>query len=193
MGAQVTAVRTPTTASAISAVILSLWSSVIGGAPTQLALAVLTTQIDVETGWANCWNYNVGNLVPSGGSNYVVVSGIQLRAFTSFQDGVTAFLALLKARYSAALASAAIGDLAGYAANLRAQGYYTATEASYLALLQARYPADAAAVVTVPAPASPASPASSPAATSSGSGGSLVALLLVTAGALYVATRTGRA
>src|SRR5271166_6390312 len=117
MGSQVTAVRTPITAQQVASMMASLWASTVGGTPTQDALAVLTTQIDVETGWTSCWNGNVGNLVPSGGSDYVVVSGITLRAFTSLQDGITAFLKLIKGRYSAALASASIGDLPGYAAN----------------------------------------------------------------------------
>lgn len=164
MGSQVTAVRTPITAQQVAAMMASLWSSTVGGAPTQEALAVLTTQIDVETGWNSAWCWNVGNLVPSGGSDYCVVSGITLRAFTSLQDGVTAFLKLLKGRYSAALASAAIGDLTGYATNLKAQGYYGAPVTGpngYLTLLQARYPRDAAAIgvspSTQPAVAAPSS------------------------------------
>jgi hypothetical protein len=134
----------------------NLWPAIFGGAPGGSSLAVLATQVDVETGWTACWNYNVGNLVPHGGGDYVVVSGITLAAFTSWEDGVGAFLRLLKARYGAALASAAAGDLAGYAANLKAMGYYGASEGSYLALLQARYPKDAAAVgnpVPQPVPA----------------------------------------
>jgi hypothetical protein len=165
MGNLVATLRTPTSASQVASIMTSLWPSIMGGAPNAQSLAVLATQIDVETGWTNCWNYNVGNIVPSGGSDYIVVSGITLRAFTSFEDGITAFLSLLKGRYSAALASAALGDLSGYAANLKAQGYYGADESAYLAALQSRYPKDAAAIGVPYVP-------STPVATNSASGAS---------------------
>jgi hypothetical protein len=147
---QVTAVRTPLTASSVASSLASAWPSTIGGTPTEDALTTLTTQIDVETGWTNCWNYNVGNIAGTGG-DYVMLHASDgtyrpYRAFTSLVDGVTAYLNLLKNRYSTALSAAQAGDLDGFASNLKTQGYYQEPESQYLAALQSRFSSVAAAI-----------------------------------------------
>jgi hypothetical protein len=169
----------------------SIWPGIVGGTPTQQALAVLVSHSDYETGaWANMWNWNVGNLTGTG-SNYVTLTAIDgnpinLQAYSSFTAGATAYLQLLQNHYPASLTAAAQGDLAGFAAALQAGGYFgSQSTASYLAGLQSRYPTVAAALGT-PAPASSS-------ATGSSSGSTLLVALLgglaIGGAAFYLSTR----
>ena len=161
--AQLTATRTPLNAQDVASTIAAVWPSVIGGTPTQDAITMLTTQVNVETGWTSAWNFNVGNIAGTGG-DYVMLHSSDgtyrpYRAFGSLQDGVTAYLGLLKTRYSDALASASAGDLDGFAANLKARGYYQEPESQYVAAMQARYGSVAKSLGTaVPAPINSSSP-----------------------------------
>ena len=142
--AQLTATRTPTTAQTLAATLRAIWSSVVGGAPTDDAITTLVTQSALETGdWASMWNWNVGNIAGTGG-DYVQLkayTGVYrpYRAYPDLTSGTTAYLQLLHSRYAAALASAMDGDLDGFASNLKAQGYYEEDEGVYLSALQSRY------------------------------------------------------
>lgn len=143
---QVSAIRTPLTAQTVAQA-LDAASSL-----NDSAITILTTQVNVETGWNNCWNWNVGNIAGQGG-DYVMLHSSDgtyrpYRAFPSLGTGVSAYLNLLKSRYSAALNSASQGDLTGFASNLKAKGYYEESESSYLNALESRYPSVAKALGT---------------------------------------------
>jgi hypothetical protein len=167
--AQVAAVRTPATAQAIAAALSSIWGSIVGGAPTEQALVMLVTQTDLETGaWQNMWNWNLGNLAGTAG-DYVMLHSSDgtyrpYRAFASLSAGVSAYLTLLKSRYSSALLSAATGDITNFVNNLKAQGYFQETTASYIAGMQARYPSIEKALGSGPViqPGNPASASTGP-------------------------------
>lgn len=145
MGTQVNAVRTPATAQQVFSAIQNEWGSTIGGTPTQSALIIMVTQSALETNsWQSMWNWNIGNLAGTGGAYYVMLKAYTgayrpYRAYGSLDDGTSAYLSLMASRYSAAVQSAMIGDLDGFASNLKAQGYYEETESSYLAALESRY------------------------------------------------------
>lgn len=146
MATQLEPVRTPATAQQVYSALKNQWGSSVGGTPNHQALVMMTAQSALETGsWKSCWNWNVGNLSGKGG-DYVIIrayTGVYrpYRAFPSLDAGVSAYLGLLTARYASAIQAALNGDLTGFAAALKAHGYYEEDESAYLAAMQPRYAA----------------------------------------------------
>jgi hypothetical protein len=145
MATQLQAVRTPTTATQLAGVIMSLWPTTVGGpVPDNTTLAILVAQSALETGsWQNCWNWNISNIAGMGG-DYVMLHAYTgayrpYRAFPTLNDGVTAYLQLLHSRYSAALNSAINDDLEGFVTNLKAKGYFEEDANAYYDAILPRY------------------------------------------------------
>jgi hypothetical protein len=193
MGVERTATRTPATAPQLAGVIANVWPTVFGSTPlTREAVAMLVAQIGVETGpnFTNVWNFNVGNLEPTGGFDYVnlhVGGGLRpFRAFTSFVDGVTGYLSLLHARYRVAIGAALVGDVPSFVGALKASGYFEEPEAQYLAAMEPEYTAIARELA---APSPPPAPAAAPPSTLAQAGIGGAVLLAILLGALAAAFR----
>jgi flagellum-specific peptidoglycan hydrolase FlgJ len=127
--------------------------SALSGAYTQLTgkvaskpfLDILTAQARLETGnGQHMWNYNFSGIKGAGpegmtaklhtheilgGKDVEIVDGF--RAYSSLQEGATDYVHLLQHQFHAALDCAQRGDVDGFAHQLRASGYYTASEQDY--------------------------------------------------------------
>jgi flagellum-specific peptidoglycan hydrolase FlgJ len=148
--------RTPVTPEQMYQALQSAWPSVIGGTPSRQSLLVLLSQWSLETGnGASMVQFNVGNFkAPHKGSDggvfcqfmtTEVENGVTVHVsqpFAAYPDlvsGVTAYLSAMHGRFGGAWAYVLSGNLDGFAQALKDQGYYTASESSYAAGLEARY------------------------------------------------------
>lgn len=135
------------------------WHSIYGNTPTKNQVAVVYAQWGLETGIGTfCWNFNIGNAKAVDSLNETIqycvlngtwemVNGVRVtltdndpgswfRAFDSLNDGMTFHLNLLRnQRYKTAWSAVEAGDPAQFAFLLKKNGYYTASEASYLAAM----------------------------------------------------------
>ncbi len=136
--------RTPLDPSSVRAALTAAWAVKFGQAPPMNAVAVLLSQVTLETGLKACWNWNLGNVKAAKGQDYTELAGVwevidgkrvdlpkgapgtQFRAFASLQDGVRAYLDVLYHRFSKSWPAVLTGDPGRFAELLRAQGYYTA-------------------------------------------------------------------
>jgi hypothetical protein len=112
------------------------WPAVIGGVAPEAAIAVLLAQSAYETGqWANCYNYNFGNITHVDGDGYDYFIGADkdgsghwithaFRSFDNAQDGVTAYLSFLKNKYASAWQYVLDGDPSSFVDALKAHGYF---------------------------------------------------------------------
>ncbi len=144
MGVKYEPTRTPLDARAVQAALTAAWAVKFGNAPPPNAVAVLLSQIHIETGLKACWNWNLGNVKAAKGQDYTELAGVwevidgkrvdlpkgapgtQFRAFASLEDGVRAYLDVLYHRFSKSWPAVLKGDPGRFAELLRAQGYYTA-------------------------------------------------------------------
>jgi hypothetical protein len=149
MEIQVAKERTPVAASDVYAALSQAWSSVVGGTPSRSSLLVLLAQTAFETGqWASMWNYNLGNIkhVTGDGNTYIELtcteydssgnpysSPCYFRAYNDLTSGAAAFIQFLSksSRYSSAWAAVLDGDPHTFVQQLKADGYFTGSEASY--------------------------------------------------------------
>jgi hypothetical protein len=134
---------------------LELWS-VTMGTPSRDSLLVLLAQWALETGEGHsmhcfnignaksrpgdgrCWTYFRCNEVERGadGKEHVVwydppAAACRFRAFRTLDGGARDYLALLRKQFDHAWPCVLSGDPAGFAHELRTQGYYTASEVLY--------------------------------------------------------------
>lgn len=118
---------------------------------SRAAAGILWAQFAAETGrGVNCWCWNIGNIRWSGDGDYCMLravweiidgkrvvlpdSGSKFRAFASLDEGMCEHIEFLSTkRYAAVWPVVERGDPAGFAAALKARGYYTAPLAQYTA------------------------------------------------------------
>jgi hypothetical protein len=134
---EVPKVATPTTASALTSVVASVYNALEGSNPSGAALAILLGLWDLETGTGRgTWNWNVGNLKsaacgnPNTTQTFYVISSIEkecnkFQAFDSLESGVMSWLSLLAKtpRYAASWAAVKLGDAVGFAQAISVSGY----------------------------------------------------------------------
>src|ERR1700690_207020 len=152
----VTTVKTtPTIPNFIKSVIVS-YNKMYNTVPSKEAVGILFSQWSIETGQGkNCYNWNLGNVKyvqANGDVPYMALSGVWeivngirieipitnpgawFRSFEVLDEGMEFYLGFIKnGRYASAWPCMQAGDVAGYAHQLRLHGYYTASEASYVA------------------------------------------------------------
>jgi hypothetical protein len=141
--------RTPVTRADIRSALARAHEEVTGRAASPALLDTLTAQASLETaGGAKMYNYNFGGIKGQGPSGltakcrtFEVVDGKQVhirdgfRAYTSLDEGARDYLGLMKGQFKGAVAKAEVGDVRGFAHELREAHYYTASEADYAAAL----------------------------------------------------------
>lgn len=116
-----------------------------GHRPAAGLVDVLTAHASLETASGDrMYNFNFGGIKgvsPSGstavcrtrevlaGKEVVVHDGF--RAYASLDEGALDYVRTMKTQFSAAVAAASRGDVAGFASALKSAHYYTASEADY--------------------------------------------------------------
>lgn len=142
----VAAQRTPLTGGEAASALQGAWHELTGHAPSQETLSILVGQWAHETGRGSAMlNFNFGGIKGSGPTGASTVyrtregSGadeIQIRdtfrAYESAEQGAADYLSLLSRRYPDALQAAERGDATGFVQALKARGYFTGDEASYI-------------------------------------------------------------
>jgi hypothetical protein len=142
----VQATRTPLRGRAAASALGSAWQKLTGQPPTPKTLSILVGQWAHETGRGSAMlNYNFGGIKgtgPSGmsaiyktregwGENEVRISD-RFRAYASPEEGAEDYVGLLVRRYPAAVQAAQNEDPSGFVQALKARGYFTGNEASYV-------------------------------------------------------------
>lgn len=156
-------VRTTYTKSQVVAGFVDGWTKQFGKIPTKESIGVLYAQNALETGGtAAMWNNNIGNVkfVPSANPEndndieymmlanvWEIVNGQKIifqpphqatwfRSFPTLGDGVSQHFNFLKNhRYKTAWTAVESGNPAAFAHLLKIAGYYTASEADYVRLM----------------------------------------------------------
>jgi mannosyl-glycoprotein endo-beta-N-acetylglucosaminidase len=122
------------------------WEQALGRAPNARTLSILTGQWAHETGrGAAMLNYNFGGIKGSGPSGMSTVyktregwgadevhTSDRFRAYGSAAEGARDYVGLLVRRYPNAVQAAERGDPSGFVQALKAGGYFTGNEASYI-------------------------------------------------------------
>lgn len=135
------------------------WVKSFNKLPSKESIGVLYAQNSLETGGTKyMWNYNIGNVkakdIPGQTVEYCVLNntweiingkrvilspespGSWFLAFRTLADGVAHHFSFLKnTRYSKAWAEVEAGNPAKFASKLKQLGYYTASEADYIKLM----------------------------------------------------------
>jgi mannosyl-glycoprotein endo-beta-N-acetylglucosaminidase len=142
--------RTRLTGSEAAGALRAAWTEVRGRAPSQETLSLLVGQWAHETGrGASMRNFNFGGLKgtgPSGlsatcstregwGDGEVRVNA-RFRAYGTAEEGARDYVSLLARRYPEAVSAAEQGDAKGFVTALKANGYFTDNEATYLRSVQ---------------------------------------------------------
>jgi flagellar protein FlgJ len=142
---EVEAQATPVTRDQIRAAIGRAYAEKTGRAPSAGFLDVLTAQSSLETASGKkMFNFNFGGIKGHGPSGMTarygtteVIDGQTVkirdgfRAYASLEEGASDYLSLLSRRYPGAIAAAERGDVDAFAHELKARGYYTASEDHY--------------------------------------------------------------
>jgi flagellum-specific peptidoglycan hydrolase FlgJ len=142
---QVRPQRTPLSGSQAAAAIQQAYTELVGRAPSQGTLAILTSQWSLETGQGErMYNYNFAGIKGQGPEGYTATlktregwgpSEVHIRdgfrAYTTAESGAKDYVSLLLRKYGPALDAADAEDPAGFASKLKAGGYYTGNEQSY--------------------------------------------------------------
>jgi flagellum-specific peptidoglycan hydrolase FlgJ len=154
---QVPATRTPATPQQVADALVAAWPSQLGGAPTLPQICVLLAQCGLETEHGvECIQWNIGNAKWSGTGDFCeyptdeYINGVKtllsppdpgcrFQAYASLEDGVADYLRGMWKRWTKAWPSVIAGDPAGFAAGLKAQGYYTAPVEEYAAGVEAYF------------------------------------------------------
>ncbi len=143
---------THATPAALRSAIATAYVKVTGKQPTPAAVDALSAQAMVETARGTSMiNYNFGGIKgtsPAGLTTHaktVEVTGGKLthivdgfRAYNSLEDGATDYVRVLHNGFPAAFSRAQAGDIDGFAHELKAARYYTASEPAYAAALHAQ-------------------------------------------------------
>ncbi len=142
----VKATRTRRSGQQAASALADAWQKVTGQAPTPKTLSILVGQWAHETGRGSAMlNYNFGGIKgtgPSGmsaiyktregwGDSEVRISD-RFRAYASAEEGAADYVGLLARRYPEAVQAAQDGDPRGFVQALKARGYFTGNEASYV-------------------------------------------------------------
>jgi mannosyl-glycoprotein endo-beta-N-acetylglucosaminidase len=142
--------RTRLTGSEAAGALRAAWTEVRGRAPSPETLSLLVGQWAHETGrGASMRNFNFGGLKgtgPSGlsatcstregwGDSEVRVNA-HFRAYGTAEEGARDYVSLLARRYPDAVRAAEQGDAKGFVTALKAKGYFTDNEATYLRSIQ---------------------------------------------------------
>jgi mannosyl-glycoprotein endo-beta-N-acetylglucosaminidase len=144
--ALVPATRTRLSGAEAASALGTAWEQTTGRAPSPRTLSILTGQWAHETGrGASMLNYNFGGIKGSGPSGMSAVyktregSGAdevrvmdRFRAYGSAAEGATDYMSLLVRRYPEAVQAAEQGDPGRFVQALKARGYFTGDEASYI-------------------------------------------------------------
>lgn len=157
---QVPTVRTSFQTSDFISALIKAWYGLYNAFPTKEQIGVIYSQWGVETGLGTyCWNNNIGNVKAVDQSGVVVEycalngvweiingqrvtippenPGAWFRSFPTLDSGVAWFIGFLRnARYKVAWTAVEQGSPAQFAHLLKQQGYYTASEASYVQAMQ---------------------------------------------------------
>ncbi len=161
---QLPATRTRVTPGEVLSALDAAWDELhktgtIAEGPTADGLLVLGAHWHLETGGGqSMWNFNLGNAksIPGDGRSWTfyrcneIIDGKEVwfdpphpqtrfRAFESLVDGALDYVALLYKRFTKAWATLAGGDPEAFAHELKAQRYYTASEALYVRVILERY------------------------------------------------------
>jgi len=146
-GVDVAPVRTRLTPQQAATALDRAYRTRFGEAPRAETVAILTAQWAHETGRGeSMFNYNFGGIKGRGPSGMSVVQRTRegfgaserviedrFRAYASAEEGALDYLSLLDTRYGEALDAARSGDPAGFVRGLKARGYFTGHEGSYIA------------------------------------------------------------
>jgi hypothetical protein len=142
--------RTRLSGSEAAGALRAAWTEVRGRAPSPETLSLLVGQWAHETGrGASMRNFNFGGLKgtgPSGlsatcstregfGDGEVRVNA-RFRAYGTAEEGARDYVSLLARRYPDAVNAAEQGDAKGFVTALKANGYFTDNEATYLRSVQ---------------------------------------------------------
>lgn len=150
------AVRTPLDAEAVRAALTSAWTSQFGDEPASDSVTVLLAQIALETGLTSCVAFNVGNAKAAPGQDFCEFDtdefidgrrihltagqpGTQFRAFATLDDGIAAYLPMMRRHFAHAWPAVLAGDPYQFAVLLKEANYYTAPVGAYAAGLVARF------------------------------------------------------
>ncbi len=155
---QVPTIKTTPTKQEFTSMCLRVWAEQNNAIPTQQQIAILFAQWGLETNYgANCYCFNFGNVKavdnPTETIEYCALNGVfeyingqkviipptnpgaWFRAFNSLQEGMEFYLGFLRnGRYKAAWQAVEDGSPQEFVHQLKVAGYFTAPEASYLAL-----------------------------------------------------------
>ena len=126
------------------------WTEVRGTPPSDETLSILVGQWAHETGrGASMLNFNFGGIKGTGPSglcaSYNTHEGFgesavrvvdQFRAYESAEEGARDYVGLLARRYPDAVGAAERGDVQGFVRGLKARGYFTDNEATYMKSVQ---------------------------------------------------------
>jgi hypothetical protein len=144
--ALVPATRTRLSGAEAASALGTAWEQTTGRAASPRTLSILTGQWAHETGrGASMLNYNFGGIKGSGPSGMSTVyrtregSGAgevritdRFRAYGSAAEGATDYVSLLVRRYPEAVQAAEQGDPGRFVQALKARGYFSGDEASYI-------------------------------------------------------------
>lgn len=142
----VRAARTQLTSEQARDALGQAWAERFGTAPRQETTAILTAQWAHETGnGRSMFNYNFGGIKGTGPSGLSVAQRTKegwgpsertivdkFRAYQTPSEGAADYLSLLSRRYPRAVEAADQGDPAKFVRELKAGGYFTGNEASYV-------------------------------------------------------------
>ena len=145
-GGLVQATRTRLSGQQAARALAGAWQNMTGQPPTPKTLSILVGQWAHETGRGSAMlNYNFGGIKgtgPSGmsavyktregwGENEVRISD-RFRAYTSAEEGAEDYVGLLARRYPDAVRAAESEDPVAFVQALKARGYFTGNETSYV-------------------------------------------------------------
>lgn len=142
----VAATRTQLSTAQASSALRTAWEQTVGRPPSDRTLSILVGQWAHETGrGASMLNYNFGGIKGTGPSGMSAVYQTregwgetevrvrdQFRAYGSAEEGATDYVSLLARRYPDAIGAAERGDPRSFVQALKARGYFTGNEASYI-------------------------------------------------------------
>lgn len=157
-GLFVKAARTPVSIRDVHKALHEAWPIAVGGDPNENAIRVLLAQSEIETGaWRACWNWNLGNVKRVRGHQWTMLGGTweilngkkvvfdpphpqtHFCAFSTIEEGAKWWLKKMQSRFSKSWPAALSGDPSAFSKALKAQHYYTASEADYTRMMVAAF------------------------------------------------------
>lgn len=160
--AQMTVIRTPISMRDFAGALIRVMRE-MGVQPSKASCGVFWAQYALETGAGGfCWNHNLFNhkvtqSQAAAGVPYMMLANTWevekgqkvvyqpphpatwFRSYSSFEEAMGDHVAAVKSgRYATSWPAVVAGDVVLYATRLRERGYYTASLASYVALMEAK-------------------------------------------------------